>query len=150
MTTSSLTPPVFNLHWAAGFSDGESCIHIAKQRYKNSNRNETYRLRMCIEQNDFEVLEHFRVGLGAHGVIYKKKREIGHNKQVYRLNYDGKHALDAITALLPLLVRKRAEAHAALAFWTLGLCGKRFGAAGLPTYITAIRERFYQKLRKLK
>jgi hypothetical protein len=142
--------PVFSYAWASGFADGEACFHIAKQRYKDPARKTTYRLRLCIEQNDFEVLEHFRVGLGVHGVIYDKKREISHNKQVYRLNYDGKHALQAIAALLPMLVRKRAEAQVAVAFWTQGMAGSRFGRNGLPAGIAAIRERFYWKLRKLK
>lgn len=150
MTTASLPSPAFNLHWAAGFADGESCIHVAKQRYKDAGRKTTYRLRLCIEQNDRQVLAHFLNGLGVHGVIYDKKRLIGHNRQVYRLNYDGKHALQAIAVLLPMLVRKRAEAQVALDFWTQGKGGERFGRRGLPASIAAIRERLYQKLRKLK
>lgn len=143
-------PPAFSIEWAAGFADGEGCIHVAKQTYKDAARKTTYRLRLCIEQNDREVLEHFRAGLGAHGVIYTKKRELGHNKQVYRLNYDGKHALQAIAALLPMLVRKRTEAIIALAFWTQGEAGRHFGPRGLPAHVAAIRERLYRKLRSLK
>lgn len=150
MTTASLPSPAFNLHWAAGFADGEGCIHVAKQRYKDPARKTTYRLRLCIEQNNREVLAHFLNGLGVHGVIYDKKRLLGHNRQVYRLNYDGKHALQVIAALLPMLVRKRLEAQVALDFWTQGKASKRFGRRGLPAAIAAIRERLYLKLRKLK
>ena len=153
MTSTSLALPSFDLNWASGFADGESCIHIAKQTYQDLRRKTAYRLRMCIEQNDLQVLEHFLRGmktLGVHGVIYSKKREIGQNRQVYRLNFDGKHALHAIEAMFPFLVRKRAEAMAALAFWTQGEAGRRFGAGGLPKHIALIREKLYWKLRSLK
>ena len=133
MTSTSLALPSFDLNWASGFVDGEACIHIAKQTYQDLRRKTAYRLRLCIEQNDLQVLEHFLRGmkaLGVHGVIYSKKREIGQNRQVYRLNFD--------------------EAMAALAFWTQGEAGRRFGAGGLPKHIALIREKLYWKLRSLK
>ena len=68
MTSTSLALPSFDLNWASGFADGESCIHIAKQTYKDLRRKATYRLRMCIEQNDLQVLEHFLRGMKALGL----------------------------------------------------------------------------------
>ena len=126
---------------------------VVKQSFKDLRRSTTYRLIMCIEQNNLEVLQHFLAGmeaLGAHGVIYSKKREIGHSRQVYRLNYDGQNAMRVIGILLPMLVRKRAEALVALAYWTEGEVGRRFGRRGMPAHITEIRERLYRKLRSLK
>ena len=60
---------VFSIEWAAGFADGEACIHIARQRYRNGNRSDTFAARVYITQNSLEVLEHFRDGAGIHAAI---------------------------------------------------------------------------------
>ena len=45
--------PQFSLEWAAGFADGEACLHIAKQTYR-SVRSDTYRLSVRITQTAWE------------------------------------------------------------------------------------------------
>lgn len=140
----------FSLQWAAGFVDGEGCISIVKDR-QVVRRSVGYRLAFCIVQNDLEVLEYFNKGLGEMGKIYKVKRRMGHNRQIYTLNYTGSAALELIRLLKPYLVRKQLQAQAALDFWRDGLCGQRpKGARSWPPEVIAIRERYFQKLRALK
>lgn len=140
----------FSLQWAAGFADGEGCIAIVKDR-QAVRRSVGYRLAFCIVQNDLEVLEYFNKGLGEMGKIYKVKRRMGHNRQIYTLNYTGSAALELIRLIKPYLVRKQLQAQAALDFWREGLCGQRpKGARSWPPEVIAIRERYFQKLRALK
>lgn len=144
------TRPIFSLEWAAGFADGEGCISIVKERIA-TRRSVGYRLVFCMVQNDLEVLEYFNQGLGGMGKIYKVKRRMGHNRQIYTLNYSGSAALELIRTLQPCLVRKQLEAQAALDFWRDGRCGQRpQGARSWPPEVIAIRERYFQKLRALK
>jgi hypothetical protein len=147
---SSVSGPTFSLKWAAGFVDGEGCIYVFRQPYK-ANRNLTYRLGFTITQNDRQVLEHLRTGLDiAGGGLYEVKRQPGHKRQVFTLNYSGGNALKVIAKLRPHLIRKQLEATAALAYWRLGLCGQRPGPNGWSESVLATREHFYQKLKSLK
>src|SRR5204863_6998991 len=61
--------PAFSIEWAAGILDGKGCIHIARQTYR-SKRRDTFRLRVYIVQNNREVLEHFRDGVGIDARLY--------------------------------------------------------------------------------
>jgi len=142
--TDSLT-----LAWAAGFVDGEGCIHIAKASHP-SGRRSSYRLRLTLVQNCLETLWTFQSALGVHGGLHRILRRLEHNKQCYSLSYDGKQAREVIQAVLPYLVRKRAEALAALAFYEEGRVDWHPGRNGCPEELWRIRERFYRKLRSLK
>ena len=139
----------FSIEWAAGFLDGEGCIHIARQTYRGKRRC-THVLRVYVVQANLEVLEHFRDGVGIDVRIYKVRRLTAHNKQVYTLNFQGKKALALIALLAPHLVRKREEAQVAMTYWVEGRVGFRPGPKGLPPELVAIRERLYLKLRSLK
>ena len=141
--------PAFSIEWAAGFLDGEGCVHIARQTYRGTRR-DTFRLRVYIVQNNREVLEHFRDGVGIDARLYKVRRTAQHNKQVYTLNFEGKKAMALIALLMPHLIRKREEAQAAWVYWFDGKVGMRPGPKGLPPEIAALRERLYFKLRSLK
>ncbi len=141
--------PEFTVQWAAGFVDGEACIHIAKQRYRTKRR-DTYRLGIYLTQNDLNVLEHFRDGVGVAAPIYEVKRTRQHRRQCYTLNYNGAKAMRVISLLAPHLVRKRSEADAAEAFWTFGRIGERPGPKGLEPQVVEIREHFYKHLKQLK
>lgn len=145
-----LAKPAFSLAWAAGFVDGEGCISIVKQRYRDPKRKLSYRLGFSIMQNDLEVLEHFRVGMGITEPIYKVKRLPQHSRQVYTLICSGKNALRLITTLLPFLVRKREEAQTAVAYWEDCMGGKRPGGKGWSPQVTADREAKFQKMRSFK
>lgn len=145
-------PCNFSLEWAAGFADGEGCISLAKQRYiNNPARGVTYRLVFCIVQNDLQVLQHFKDGMGIHSKIYPVKRLMQHNRQIYTLNYSGVKALELIRTLKPYLFRKQLEAQAALDYWTEGQCGQHpRGMRKWPAEVIATRERYFQKLKTLK
>ncbi|MBA2722515.1 MAG: endonuclease [Methylibium sp.] len=150
-STRSPALPDFSPAWAAGFADGEGCIHIAHQIYSTTRpRNPTYRLRFSISQNNREVLQHFLDGFGIRGHINETQRTPGENRQAYVLQYDGRQAFEVIALLKDLLVRKRHEAVVALRFWLEGLCGTRFGRNGMPPEVLRFRRACYAKLRRLK
>ena len=143
--------PAFSLEWAAGFADGEASIFIYKQAYPaDPGRNSAYRLGFAISQNDLQVLEHFKDGLGVHSAIYPSRRSLQHNKQVYELRYTGVNALKTIALLQPYLIRKQAEAQVAIQYWQRCGGGGHPGPAGWPAAIQALRERFCKKLKALK
>lgn len=139
----------YQLGWAAGFLDGEGCIHIAKQRYLAA-RSDTYRLGVSLTQNDLDVLAHFRDVIGIDVPIFKVKLAPNHRRQCYTLNYSGKGALKLISMLSPHLRRKRLEAQAASDFWTEGRVGQHGGRKALDPEVVATRERFYLLLKQLK
>jgi hypothetical protein len=144
---------IAKLAWAAGFIDGEGCIHIMKQKYFSGERGEvkySHILRVNIAQNNLEVLEHLREVLGLHANIHKLKRTIGTNRQGYTLNYGSSHAYELVKLIKPYLVRKLPEAEAALAFWKEGKLDMRTGRKSLPQKIWDIRERWYRKLQRMK
>jgi hypothetical protein len=138
-----------NLAWAAGFIDGEGCIHIIRQPY-GKDRKINYRLRMHIAQANLEVLELLKEFIGVHGVIHKLRRGLSTNKQVYALHYDGRHALDAIERVKPYLIRKLYEAKAAKLFWEEGKLDLRTGRKPVPEDLMNIREKWCMKMQKLK
>ena len=121
-----------------------------KQRYQDPRRKFTYRLCLSISQNNLEVLEHLRDGLGITDCLYKTKRLLQHNKQMYALNLTGKGALAVIIALFPYLVRKQPEAQVAMDYWQHCQCGKHPGPHGWPAYVPALREAYFKKLQALK
>ena len=115
-------PSPVDLAWAAGFLDGEGCIHISKQRYAGK-RTPTYRLGVHIAQNDRSVLEAFCQAVGLLAPIYPVKRASNHRKQCYTLNFNGHVALRLLRLLTGFLKRKQQEAQAAFAFWAEGGIG---------------------------
>lgn len=142
---------VFSPEWAAGFIDGEGCIHIAKQTFPaRTGRKPIYRLRVCISQNNREVLERILGGLGVHGNIYRVRRNLGQNRQNYSLVYDGRYALELLARVGRFLVRKFPEAQVAWNYWHQGAGGTRFGGKGVPADVVAFRERCYRKLQRMK
>lgn len=140
---------MIGLAWAAGFVDGEGCIHIIRQPY-GKERKINYRLRMHIAQANLEVLERLKEIIGVHGIIHKLRRGISTNKQVYALHYDGRHALDAIERVEPYLIRKLYEAQAAKLFWQEGNLDLRTGRKPVPEELMVIREKWCMKIQKLK
>lgn len=139
--------------WAAGFIDGEACIHIYRQKYKtrvSGKPGVTHMLRISIGQNNLEVLESVMEALNVNATIHKVKRGIESNRQCYALHINGKYALKAIELMQPYLVRKKHEAEAALRFWVEGKKDMKTGRAALPQDVFDIREWWYNKLRRMK
>lgn len=138
-----------DLAWAAGFIDGEGCIHIAKQRYR-SKRADTYRLGVHVTQNDRSVLESLCDSVGIRAPIYEVKLASNHRKQCYTLNFSGKSALRLLTLLKSYFRRKHREAQAALDFWVDGRMGKPGTGKPLPAEVAAVREHYFHLLKRLK
>lgn len=141
------------LAWAAGFIDGEGCIHIYKQKYKSRVSGKpgvTHSLRICVSQNNLEVLEKLAEALGVHTTLHKTKRSFESNRQCYTLHINGKHALEAIRRIKPYLVRKLPEAETALRFWVEGQKDLKTGRNPVPMEVMEIREWYYKKMGRLK
>ena len=140
---------LLSLSWTAGFVDGDGCIGIAKQKYKD--REEVcHRLKLTVVQNNREVLEEVKEALGESSFITKLKRDVSSNRQSYALVYDSVHAFNAIKKLRPFLRRKKYEAEVVERMWKEGKMGKRPGPKGWPPEIYEIREKWAQKLSRLK
>ncbi|MGQ2923876.1 hypothetical protein [Hydrogenophaga sp. ANAO-22] len=137
-----------SLEWAAGMLDGDGCIAIVMQPFPN--RRSIFRLIVSISQNCLQTLEHFQRCVSVPSVIYAVRRQIGHNKQVYTLNFTGPNAMRLVKLLNDYLVRKRQEAVVALSFCENGQISRRFGRHGVPPDIESIRVAHYKKLRALK
>jgi len=137
-----------SLEWAAGMLDGDGCIAIVKQPF--SNRRSIFRLIVSISQNCLQTLEHFQRCVNVPSIIYAVRRQIGHNKQVYTLNFTGPNAMRLVKLLHSYLVRKRQEAAVALSFCENGQISRRFGRHGVPPAVESIRVAHYKKLRALK
>lgn len=140
---------LLKLAWAAGFVDGDGCIGTAKQTFKGRNK-VCHRLKFSIVQNNREVLEDVKEILGESCFIARLKRDSKSNRQGYQLVYDSKHALNAIKKLKPFLRRKQYEAEIAETMWIEGKMGQRPGPKGWPPEIYDIREKWAQKLSRLK
>ena len=146
---SEQSPPESDLAWAAGFIDGEGCIHIAKQRYRGK-RADTYRLGVHVTQNDRGVLESLCEAVGIRAPIYEVRRAHNHRKQCYTLNFSGKSALRLLTLLGSYFRRKHREAQAALDFWIEGRMGMAGTGKPLPAELAAVREHYFHLLKRLK
>lgn len=143
------TPDVANLAWAAGFLDGEGCIHIAKQRY-HGHRSDTYRLGVHVSQNDRMLLESFCDAVGMRAPIYATKRAENHSRQCYTLNFSGQNALVLLQRLMRFLRRKHREAEAAMQFWAEGRMGVVGNGKPLDPALAAKREHYYLLMKQLK
>lgn len=135
---------------AAGFFDGEGCIHIARQVHTGSRRGYVYRLVVSLSQNHLASLIDFQELVRVPGRIYHRGRTGTTNRDWYSLNYDGKSAEQVVGSLLPYLLRKRNEAQAALQFQQQCCLDKHFGPKGCPAEIWAKRDALYRKMRNLK
>lgn len=145
-------PPMQALAWAAGLTDGDGCIHIARQTFKDPARahRPNFRLRVTVAQSNLAVLQYMQTIVGVIGCVAAPKRTLQQNKQHYSLTFDGDKALVVIKKLYPFLVAKRAEAAVALDFARRCQINKHPGPKGQSPRIWALREAFYNKLRRMK
>ncbi len=143
-------PSAADLAWAAGFVDGEGCIHIVRQRYKGQSRADSYNLAVHIGQNHRQTLQDFCIAVGIPAVIHPLRKTQKLRRQMFSLNFSGRKALELLARIEPHLRRKRREAQAAMEFWTAGGMGVRRGRVPLPRELIATRERYWQLLKDLK
>lgn len=145
----NLPLPAFDPGWAAGMLDGEGCIHIVHQGGRRGGP-PSYQLRVSLSQNDLEVLEHFRRGIGVGGNIYEVPRLPSHSRQVYVLNFGTAQAIGLLQQLGPRLVRKRAELALARRFWVECMPGSGPGRRALSPEVRALREWLYHEMMRVK
>jgi len=138
--TSPRLPGVIGLANAAGFFDGEGCIHIARQTHSGSRHGFIYRLVVSLSQNHLASLVDFQELVGVAGRIYPRDRQGTTNRDWYSLTYDGRSAEAVSATLQPFLLRKRQEALAALQFQQNCQIGTHFGPNGCPAHIWAQRD----------
>jgi hypothetical protein len=140
------------LAWAGGFCDGEACITAVWQRYKEKDgkqRPPTTRLKLAISQNCWSTLNRLQRILGETSYINEVPYNIGQNRRVYLLQYDGMHALKAIRKLAPYLYRKKKYVDVAERLVAEGKLGQRPGRNGWPPEVIEAREKWVAKLRRL-
>lgn len=70
--------------------------------------------------------------------------------QCYVLNYDGRHGVDAARRVMPYLRRKKMKAALFIGTWGKGRFGGYSGALGWPASLWAERDRYHEKMRRLK
>ena len=136
--------------YAAGFFDGEGCIHIAHQKKSDAVRGYIYRLNVSVTQNHLNTLVDFQNLIGVEGRIYLRPRTGTSNRDYYCLTYDSSAAEALLLKLLPFLHRKLDEAVIALQFQQCTQLNRHFGPKGCPAHIWAQRKSLYKKLRNLK
>jgi len=148
-STSHTLEQAVALAWAAGFTDGEGCIHLSKQ-FQFGRKSPTYRPRLDVSQNNREVLVRLREVIDENAGLYAVKLLPNHTQQPYSLVFDGEHALRAIAKLRPYLFRKAVEADVMLTYPELGSMGIHPGPKGYAPEVWTERERIYRHLQVLK
>jgi hypothetical protein len=145
-------PPIMALAWAAGLTDGDGCVHIAKQTFSDPKRihRPNFRIRLTISQSNLPVLQYFQQVVGVTGCVSAPKRTLQQNKQHYSLTYDGAQALTVILKLRPFLVGKLAEVLVVIAFARVCRINEHPGPQGQSPRIWKLREAYYKKLRRMK
>lgn len=145
-------PPMMALAWAGGLTDGDGCLHIAKQTFSDPARahRPNFRMRLTISQSNLPVLQYFQQVVGETGCVSAAKRTLQQNKQHYNLTYDGKKALTVIRKLRPFLVGKLPEALVMMAFARQCRINEHPGPGGQLPRIWRLREAYYKKLRRMK
>lgn len=138
-----------DLAWAAGFIDGEGWIGIARQTRKGY-ATISHRVKVTITQNNLEVLKDLKEIINESGFITKSQRTPTMNRQPYSLVFDSSHALNALRKIRPFLKKKSYEADAVFEMWVEGQMGKRPGPKGWPPEVYATREKWAQKISRLK
>ena len=142
-------PRLLQIAWAAGIFDGDGCV-IISNTLQPGRKNRTYRLTLSFVQNCYRTIENFRDILALPNFLAKIRRTKKHNRQVYDLRYDGRHAVAALKLMRPYLVRKSMEGEVALEFWIDGCMGVLPGRNGIPQDVWETRARFCKKMKKLK
>lgn len=95
--------------WAAGFFDGEGCVHIAELKTRYGLR---HCLRITVTQRKIEPLTRFTYAVGVEGSMEFKQQ----GKGCWQLVYAGPKAQAVLRALLPFLSLKKQEAELAIKF----------------------------------
>ena len=139
------------LAYIAGIVDGEGCIHIHKKLQappsRPQQRSPYYRLSLKVKMTHKPVVEFLAQTMGA-GTIYSEKPGKLNKKVAWSWVTGANDAVMVLTALLPYLRVKTAEARLALEFAT---ANQRVPGNGrVPIEVSAYRHSLYEAMRELK
>lgn len=140
---------IIDIAWAAGFADGEACIHISKTQIKGR-KNPTYRLVLSVCQNHLGSLKRFARALDLPQRFYDVKRTASMNRDAMTFAVSEGQAHRALKLLLPYLTRKAPEARMAIEAYEVGRMHVHPGPRGHAAEVWKTRERYYRKLRSMK
>lgn len=135
--------------YVAGFADGDGCVS-AVLFHTPGRKSAGYRLRLQLGCNDAGALQDCQAILGARGSIYQVRRSVTVSRQMWTLNYDGVHALHAVSRIVPYMRIKGPQAIALLAFWFHGRQWVNPGPSGTPAPIRAARQFWYRRIAAMK
>lgn len=139
-----------DLAWAAGFFDGEGCISIVRQRYKDPKRQSTYRLKICVSQTNKRSLEEFEWIVGLRGRIVEQKAKGKARRSCYHLIYESLASAVVLRRLQPYLRRKREQCEIALDFQMQCDIHTHFGPKGCPKRIWELRRAYFDRMQTIK
>lgn len=139
-------PTEADIGWAAGILDGEGCVHIARQTYRDPSRRPTYRLRLTIAQNQIDVLQEFEWIVGLRGSIRSPKPTKKQNRVCHYLNFDGMKAFVVLQKLKEHLRRKREHVKTAEDFRRECDIHVHPGPRGTPLEVWERREWYYNRM----
>jgi hypothetical protein len=144
------TPNEADVAWAAGFFDGEGCVHIARQTYgKQSSRRPTYRLAVSVSQTRLATLHEFEWAVGFTGTYGKPKPTKKQTRMCYALNYHGVTAYKVLERLSEFLRRKEPQAQLAKEFRAECKIHVHPGPNGQTEKIWRLRRWYYERMRML-
>ena len=101
-----------DLAWAAGFFDGEGCVHLTRRQRKKS-KNIEYELRLSIAQAVKLPLEKWEILFGGQITIINPKNEIN---KFFIWQVSSLDTLKILKLLEPYLILKKEQANVALEF----------------------------------
>jgi len=132
--------------WAAGFTDGEGCISIGRQKIlRATGIYFGYSLGFAISQKKPETLQKIHEMFGGHFFSYKSR-----GVTYWRWQQWGPGARAALERMLPFLIGKREIAELGIDFHRKTLLwNAEFGRIGYPADIVRQREEFYMRARIL-
>lgn len=143
-------PNESDLAWAAGFFDGEGCVHIARHTYgMNSTRRPTYRLRVTVAQTRLAPLHEFEWIVGFTGSIASPNPTKKQTRICYALNFDGVTAYTVLERLSEFLRRKQPQALLAKEFREQCEIHRHPGPGGQTERIWGLRRWYYERMRML-
>jgi hypothetical protein len=138
-----------DLAYLAGLIDGEGVVTIAKVRPapRIKNGNPRYFAKVEIQMSDRPAIDHIARLYERH--IMVKKPSANMKKEAYRVSWQAKIAGELLKQVLPYLVLKHPQALAVIAFQAV-LTAEGPGGRPKTAEQIAVRERYYQELRRLK
>lgn len=143
-------PTVTDLGWAAGILEGEGCIQIVRQKYKRSDRRDTYRIRLDIAQTNKSLLQEFEWAVGLKGNIVSPPPKDKQTRTCHSLIYQGLAAIVVLTRLRMMLKFKRAQCELALEFQEKCEIHRHWGPNGCPQEIWELRHWYYERMQRIK